>query len=387
MTTEDEAGTGWWRTVLGEYPTGVTLITSLNGAGDAVAMVVGTFSAISQEPPLIGFMPNSDSTTYPEIAKRGRFVASVLGSGHEGLCRAFARKSPDRFSQGEWIATESGIPRLADAVAWFDGTIAQSHEAGDHTIVVASVNEFGVGDANSGLPLLFLRGGYGSFTVPSLEYDVRGYTRQLRFADQVRDPLRELAEDLDVEVAINGLSSDSVVVLQAINLKAAGTSGRRVVGGSFPFAAPVAPSFAAWGTEDSVKAWIEGARHLAGGVDRAALAELLEKTRARGYAVSRGQTYVQEFTPMVADPSTKRADMARLWERIARENEGVSDGDLPGDVTGIQFPVFDELGRPALVVALAHLDDAIARFGGDGIVQRVLNLSDELTRLIGGRKP
>lgn len=387
MPTEEDARAGWWKTVLGEYPTGVTLITSLDESGEPVAMVVGTFSAVSQDPPMIGFMPNSDSTTYPTIAKRGRFVANVLGSAHEGLCRAFAKKSADRFEKGEWVVTETGIPRIADAVAWFDGTITQSHEAGDHTIVVASVNDFGVGDANAGLPLLFLRGGYGSFTVPSLEYDVQGYKKQLRFADQVREPLRELAEEFDVEVAINGLSSDSVVVLQSINLKAAGPWGRRAAGTSFPFAAPVAPSFAAWGTEESVKTWIEGARHLAGAVDRTALGELLEETRARGFAISRGQAFVEEFSRMVGDPSTKRGDLARLWATISRENEGVPEAELPNDVTGIQFPIFDEDGIAVLVVALAQLEGAIGRFGGKVIIERVLALSDELTTLIGGRKP
>jgi flavin reductase (DIM6/NTAB) family NADH-FMN oxidoreductase RutF/DNA-binding IclR family transcriptional regulator len=373
--------------VLGEYPTGVTLITSLDENDEPVAMVVGTFSAVSQDPPMVGFMPNNDSSTFPAIAARGRFVASVLGSAHEDLCRAFARKSPDRFSQASWVTTASGIPRLADAVSWFDGTIIQSHEAGDHTIVVASVDDFGVGDANAGLPLLFLRGGYGSFTVPSLDFGAQGYARQLKSADLVRKPLLALAEDLDVGVTVNGLSSDTVVVLHAMNLKGAVTSDMRPVGASFPFAAPIAPSFAAWGTPETEKLWIEGGRHLSGKVDRPALATLLGETRARGFAISRGQAAIEDFVRLVIDPGTPRAELARLWATIGEDSAKAADAELPSDATGIQFPIFNADGIAELVVGLTDFDHATTRLGIDGLAARVRATSRELTELVGGTYP
>ncbi|HWH25971.1 MAG TPA: flavin reductase [Pseudolysinimonas sp.] len=383
MTTEP----GWWKSVLGEYPTGVTLITSLDDDGEPVAMIVGTFSAVSENPPLFGFMPNNDSSTFPSIAKRGRFVANVLGSAHEDLCRAFARKTPDRFTQGEWVTTESGIPRLADAVAWFDGSISETHVAGDHTIVVATVNDFGVGNANVGLPLLFLRGGYGSFTVPSLEFDVDDFGRQLRLADLAREPLRAFADEVSSEIALNALSKDRVVLLHVLNLRAENFVGLRPVGTSFPFAAPVAPSFAAWASDETVKTWIEGARHLAGAVDRPALSALLDATRRRGFAISRGEAVSEDFPRILMDPESKLTDLAKVWEVIARENAGEQSDELPDDVSSLQVPVFDENGHAVFVIALLHMDADLKKFGPDAFVQRLLDLSKTLTAAIGGHMP
>ncbi|WP_350351660.1 flavin reductase [Microbacterium sp. A8/3-1] len=375
----------WWRTVLGEYPTGVTLVTSLDESGAPVAMVVGTFSAVSQDPPLVGFMPNGDSTTFPAIRARGRFVANVLGANHEAVCRAFAKKSPDRFSSAEWVETETGIPRLENAVAWFDASITDVHVAGDHDIVVASVNDFGVGDADAGLPLLFLRGGYGSFTVPSLTFDAHGYARQLKLADAVRDAIRDAAEELDAELVVCGLSGDSVVVLHAMNIKSGVAAHERPVGASFPFAAPLAPSFAAWGTEESVKTWIENARHLTGTVDRAALTELLEQTRARGFAVTRGDAVIDDFNRVVSDPEAPRSELARVWQLITQQNDGGPDAGIPADATAIQFPIFDESGTAALVVAVTSFRSAIDVRGGEEFAERVRSLSRDLTAAVGGR--
>ena len=43
----------WFRYVLGQYPTGVTLITATHPDGSQLGMVVGTFSSVSLDPPLV----------------------------------------------------------------------------------------------------------------------------------------------------------------------------------------------------------------------------------------------------------------------------------------------------------------------------------------------
>ena len=85
------------RRALAHYPTGVAVVTAL-GPGDApVSMVVGTFTSVSLDPPLVGFLADRNSASWQGIKAAGHFCVSVLGAGHEHVCRAFATKAPDRF--------------------------------------------------------------------------------------------------------------------------------------------------------------------------------------------------------------------------------------------------------------------------------------------------
>ena len=112
------SSTSDWRHVLGHYPTGVAVITSVTDSGAPVGMVVGTFSSVSQDPPLIGFLPQRTSRTFQHVERSGLFRASVLGATHERFCRDFFTALPeDRFTGDRWEFDQSGIPRLRVSVA------------------------------------------------------------------------------------------------------------------------------------------------------------------------------------------------------------------------------------------------------------------------------
>src|SRR6478736_4805318 len=102
----------WFRYVLGQYPTGVTLITATHPDGSPVGMVVGTFSSVSLDPPLVAFMPDVRSSSWRRIREAGSFCANILTAGQQDVCRAFSRKAADRFTASSWADTPSGSPRL-----------------------------------------------------------------------------------------------------------------------------------------------------------------------------------------------------------------------------------------------------------------------------------
>ena len=91
-----------FRTVMGHYPTGVCVITGLTPDGIAVGLTVGTFTSVSLNPPLIGFFPDKKSTSWPLIGASGQFCVNILASEQESVCRAFAVKGGDKFSQFQW---------------------------------------------------------------------------------------------------------------------------------------------------------------------------------------------------------------------------------------------------------------------------------------------
>lgn len=189
-TSARAADPGWFRTTLGQYPTGVSVITAMDAEHTPIGMVVGSFSSVSLDPPLVAFMPMVSSRTWAQIRSIGRFCVNILAADQESICRAFSAKSGDKYAGVSWDPAPSGSPVLADAVAWIDCEIEAVHSAGDHDIVIGRVIDLDV--RNPQLPLLFFQGGYGKFVPKSLAVRDARFGAELRLIDRAR-PLLEAA--------------------------------------------------------------------------------------------------------------------------------------------------------------------------------------------------
>lgn len=154
-----------FRHVLGHLPTGVTVVTA-RGPEAPLGMAVNSFGSVSLDPPLVLFCPAKSSTTWPQIRHAGCFCVNVMAGHHEQAARRFARAGADRFAGLAYVDRPTG-PALCDAVAWIECALHDEHDAGDHTIVVASV--LAIEAAAAGDPLVFFRGRYGTFAAPGPE--------------------------------------------------------------------------------------------------------------------------------------------------------------------------------------------------------------------------
>ena len=150
--------TALFRSALGAYPTGVAVITARGADNQRHGLVVGSFTSISLDPPLVGFFPDKRSQSWAQIAPIGRFCVNVLGSDQLDLCRRFAARADDKFADLAHGHTPSGQPLLENAIAWIDCTVERVTEVGDHFLVVGAVEALGRRD--SGTPLLFFSGQY-----------------------------------------------------------------------------------------------------------------------------------------------------------------------------------------------------------------------------------
>src|SRR3712207_5252978 len=110
----------WFREVLGQYPTGVCALTAMGSDGRPAGLTVGSFTSVSLDPPLVGFLPDKRSTTWPKIRAAGHFCINVLSADQESVCRAFATKGGDKFADLTWRSAGSGAPILDGVVAWID---------------------------------------------------------------------------------------------------------------------------------------------------------------------------------------------------------------------------------------------------------------------------
>jgi 3-hydroxy-9,10-secoandrosta-1,3,5(10)-triene-9,17-dione monooxygenase reductase component len=151
--------TGRFREVLGHFVTGVTIVTAME-EGEPVGFTCQAFTSLSLEPPLVALAPGKSSTSWPRIAAAGAFCVNILAEDQEALSRDFAVSGGDKFTGVGWHPGANGAPVLEGALAWVECAFVQSHDAGDHELVVGRVQDIGV---NRGRPLVYYRGGFGRF--------------------------------------------------------------------------------------------------------------------------------------------------------------------------------------------------------------------------------
>jgi len=346
-------------------------------------MIVGTFTSVSEDPPLVGFLPQKTSGTYAKVEHAGRFRASVLGAGHEDLCRTFFSAPPDeRFEGQEWEFDEGGIPRLKDAIAWFDATVHDIHPAGDHVMVLGEVTDFGLGPRTGGLPLVFLNGGYGSFTIPRNDFNLDNLGGQLRLATSLGAEIEKLSLNLELECSISTVVQDTVVVLTASDDQSP------YVGTYFPFAAPIDPGFAAWSTPALHRTWIEGSRHMRGQIDSALIEEILTLVRQNGYAISFGHTRSEQFSAAFSSAKGDRGMLSPVWDSlVSAYAEYCRHPEPAAHATLIQVPIFGQDQCVAFEVVVSGFGPGAAKERFREIISRTVDCAARLTEKIGGRVP
>jgi flavin reductase (DIM6/NTAB) family NADH-FMN oxidoreductase RutF len=149
-----------FRSVLGQFATGVTVVTANPDTGP-VGLAIGSFTSVSLDPPLVGFLPGKTSSSWPSIERAGSFCVNIMGADQLDLVKVFASKQEDKFAGLEWRAGETGSPILDGVLAYIDCELHEVVEAGDHWFVMGLVKELEV--VTDSEPMVFHRGRYGTF--------------------------------------------------------------------------------------------------------------------------------------------------------------------------------------------------------------------------------
>jgi flavin reductase (DIM6/NTAB) family NADH-FMN oxidoreductase RutF len=142
MTIEKD----FFRQVMGQFTTGVTVVTARSNEGLA-GLTVNSFTSVSLDPPLVLICIDLYSTALPFIRASGNFAVNVLTSEQEALSRCFATISSERydhFCHASYHIAATGSPILDGALAFIDCRIVAEYPGGDHAIFVAQVVAMGI---------------------------------------------------------------------------------------------------------------------------------------------------------------------------------------------------------------------------------------------------
>lgn len=145
------------RTIAGTFATGVTVVTTIGTNGKPVGMTANSFSSLSLNPPLVLVSINKGASLYKDFMETDCFGINILSEHQENISRQFSKKNIDRFTGVAYEKVVTGAPILPDTIGYFDCTVNQLYDGGDHTIIIGEIKH---GEVREGEPLLFYRGKY-----------------------------------------------------------------------------------------------------------------------------------------------------------------------------------------------------------------------------------
>jgi flavin reductase (DIM6/NTAB) family NADH-FMN oxidoreductase RutF len=152
-----------FRTALGTFATGVTIVTAMSADGKPYGVTCNSFASVSLNPPLVLWSLGMFSQGLTIFQNASHFTVNILGASQQALALQFAKSSEEKFAGTDWTPGLGNAPVLAGCVANFQCRAANRYYGGDHIIFLGAVEAYAY---NRQEPLLFARGGFGAFVAP-----------------------------------------------------------------------------------------------------------------------------------------------------------------------------------------------------------------------------
>lgn len=146
-----------FRRALGNFATGVTVVTAATQDGKRVGVTANSFNSVSLDPPLILWSLDKRSSSHEVFEAASHFAVNVLAANQIDLSNNFARTKDDRFEGISFEDGEGGAPVLEGCSARLHCEKYQQVDGGDHWIMIGKVVRF---DDYGRSPLLYHQGAY-----------------------------------------------------------------------------------------------------------------------------------------------------------------------------------------------------------------------------------
>ena len=147
------------RRVMGHFPTGVTVVTTVSKAGKLYGLTANSFTSVSLVPPLVLVCVDKRAESYPCFEESKCYTVNFLADDQEDLSRRFATTGGDKFEGVGYRMGANQAPILNGVLAYLKCKVVGAYDGGDHTIYVGEIEQAETREAK---PLLFYRGGYRS---------------------------------------------------------------------------------------------------------------------------------------------------------------------------------------------------------------------------------
>lgn len=130
------------RDAFGAFMTGVTVVTTNDRQGNPIGFTANSFSSVSLDPALLLVSIDKRSANFANFTGCEHFAVNILAEQQKETSNIFAQKIEDRFALIDWHKADSGVPLIDESSAWFDCSLHQVVDAGDHAILIGKVEAF-----------------------------------------------------------------------------------------------------------------------------------------------------------------------------------------------------------------------------------------------------
>jgi flavin reductase (DIM6/NTAB) family NADH-FMN oxidoreductase RutF len=142
-----------FRSALGMFATGVTIVTILGTDGQPTGLTANSFNSVSIEPPLVLWSLSRQAASMEAFRAGTHYAINVLAADQRELAERFADRNADRWRGVETTPGAGNAPLIAGAAATFECFNRSRYEEGDHVIFVGEVERCSRREGAS--PLLF----------------------------------------------------------------------------------------------------------------------------------------------------------------------------------------------------------------------------------------
>lgn len=148
-----------FRQALGQFPTGVCVVTGVIGS-DKLGVTISSFNSLSLDPPLVLFSLDRRSASLAQWSKVEGYTINVLSENQADLSGRFSRALTNKW-EGLAADHEPGHGlALPGTAAHFHCAPWAVHDGGDHLLFIGRVMSFRTfGDRR---PLVFNKGQYAA---------------------------------------------------------------------------------------------------------------------------------------------------------------------------------------------------------------------------------
>jgi flavin reductase (DIM6/NTAB) family NADH-FMN oxidoreductase RutF len=127
------------RTCLGAFVTGVTVITTVDRAGNLHGLTANSFSSVSLEPPLILWSLQVKTRSYPVFREAERFAVNILAADQVDIAKRFASSAQDKFQGIPVTHGVGGLPLIKNCAAYLECRKEAIYPGGDHAVFLEPV--------------------------------------------------------------------------------------------------------------------------------------------------------------------------------------------------------------------------------------------------------
>jgi flavin reductase (DIM6/NTAB) family NADH-FMN oxidoreductase RutF len=148
-----------FRRSLGEFATGVAVVTARGKGDELVGMTMSSFNSVSLDPPLVLFSVDRKARSLPAMLEARGFAVNILARDQERISDQFARALSNKWDQVRVTVGHAEAPLISGALAHFECAPFGNYDGGDHVIFVVRVVRHATRDG-AAAPLVFFRGRY-----------------------------------------------------------------------------------------------------------------------------------------------------------------------------------------------------------------------------------